>query len=359
MRRARRRRPAEEMGEGDLSALTRQLGEAQQDVERLVLAFEAMPMGVVIGDADGTVWFRNGRAEALVGARHGDAVAARALDDMLLAGNDGPHSRTVELLGPPPRYLVVSAHSLRAASGEVVGRLAMLEDVTERRRVESVRRDFVANVSHELRTPVGAVAVLADTLADEDDPNVVRRLAARIQSEAARLGRLVADLLDLSRIEATVADAFATVDVVAAVEAAVGRVAPAADRRGIALEVTGVEAVAVHGDAEQLTSAVANLLDNGVKYSDPGTTVRLAIKVEGTWVAVVVEDQGIGIPARELDRIFERFYRVDRARSRETGGTGLGLSIVRNVAAAHGGHVRVTSEEGVGSSFALVLPLAD
>jgi two-component system sensor histidine kinase SenX3 len=235
--------------------------------------------------------------------------------------------------------------------------LVVVEDTSERRRLENVRRDFVANISHELKTPVGALALLAETLLDEDEPDVVKRLAERLANEAFRVGNTIDDLLELSRLEVATGLANDKVPVAHFVGDAADRVRPAAEQRGISIEVGGMPArLTVVGDRRQLVSAVTNLLDNAVKYSEPGSSVDVAARTDGAWVDVTVGDRGIGIPRRDLERIFERFYRVDRARSRETGGTGLGLAIVRHVASNHRGEVRVESREGVGSTFTLRLP---
>jgi two-component system, OmpR family, sensor histidine kinase SenX3 len=237
------------------------------------------------------------------------------------------------------------------------GVLVVVEDTSERRRLENVRRDFVANISHELKTPVGALALLAETMLDEDDPDVTRRLAERLAAEAFRVGNTIDDLLELSRLEVATGLAADTVSVAQFVADAVERVRGAAEQRGIEIEVEEAPVrLTVIGDRRQLVSAVTNLVDNAVKYSEPGSTVAVRARTDGVWVDVTVRDHGMGIPRRDLERIFERFYRVDRARSRETGGTGLGLAIVRHVASNHRGEVRVESREGVGSTFTLRLP---
>jgi two-component system sensor histidine kinase SenX3 len=221
-----------------------------------------------------------------------------------------------------------------------------------------VRRDFVANVSHELKTPIGALSLLAETMAVGDDSPVNSQLADRVQREANRLGRIVDDLLDLSLIEAQERPTREPVPVHVVLHEAAERVRGAADAVGIPLNVAPVATdLVVAGDRSQLVSAVTNLLDNAVKYSEPGEPVEVDATVVDGSVCVTVRDHGIGIPSRDLERIFERFYRVDRARSRATGGTGLGLSIVRHVAQAHGGDVTVESIEGEGSTFRLRVPL--
>lgn len=237
--------------------------------------------------------------------------------------------------------------------------LLLAEDQTERRRVEEVRRDFVANISHELKTPVGALALLAETVEDAaDDPASVRRFAGRMRQEAARLTNLVQDLIMLSRIQgAEPIPAPAVTDVDAIVTEALDRSRMKASSRGIELVVTGTRRLGLLGDEELLVTALRNLLDNAIAYSPDRTRVVVATRQDGREaVEISVTDQGIGIPERDLERIFERFYRVDPARSRVTGGTGLGLAIVKHVTAAHGGEVMVTSREGLGSTFTLRLP---
>jgi two-component system sensor histidine kinase SenX3 len=237
--------------------------------------------------------------------------------------------------------------------------LVLAEDQSESRRVEEVRRDFVANVSHELKTPVGALALLAETVEDAaDDPDAVRRFAGRMRQEAARLTNLVQDIITLSRIQAAepVPDPTA-VPLDAVIAEALDRCRMKANARGIALADVGDRGLGVHGDEDLLITAIRNLLENAVAYSPERTRVVVTTRRAADRVEISVEDQGIGIPARDLQRIFERFYRVDPARSRATGGTGLGLAIVKHVTAAHGGTVTVRSVEGAGSTFTISLPL--
>jgi len=242
--------------------------------------------------------------------------------------------------------------------------LLLVEDHTEARRVEEVRRDFVANVSHELKTPVGAMALLAEALVDAaDDPEAVRRFAGRIEHESGRLSRLVQDVIELSRLQGhdpLQEPVLVPLDDVVA--EAVDRSRATADARRIALVCGGRRGVVVRGDARQLVTAVGNLVDNAVRYGPEGSRVVIATGLSGSGPAAVAElsvtDEGPGISEAERDRIFERFYRVDSARSRETGGTGLGLSIVKHVAAGHGGEATVWSDEGTGSTFTLRLPAA-
>jgi two-component system sensor histidine kinase SenX3 len=238
--------------------------------------------------------------------------------------------------------------------------LVLAEDQTESRRVEEVRRDFVANTSHELKTPVGALALLAETIEDAaDDAEAVRRFAGKMRQEAQRLTNLVQDLITLSRIQAAepVPDP-RCVDLDAVVAEAVDRCRMKANARGIALTWVGSPGLSVLGDEDLLITALRNLLENAVAYSPERTRVVITTKRASDGHAELsVADQGIGIPDRDLERIFERFYRVDPARSRATGGTGLGLAIVKHVMAAHNGRVTVRSVEGSGSTFTLFIPL--
>lgn len=249
----------------------------------------------------------------------------------------------------------------------VVDRGVVVADEAERRRVEALRRDFVANIGHELRTPVGALVVLAETLRSEleelegiEASPTVRRLSERLTYEAARLGRTIDDLLELSRIEAGEVLVRTELPVGEVVADALERTAPAAELTGAQIEVRMPDAsVVVSGDRRQLVSALGNLIDNAVKYSGPGGAVEVSVDTTGRGVRFVVRDHGIGIPGADQVRIFERFYRVDRARRRDTGGTGLGLAIVRHVALNHGGTVEVSSTEGEGATFTLTIPPPD
>lgn len=240
--------------------------------------------------------------------------------------------------------------------------LVLAEDRTEARRVEAIRRDFVVNVSHELKTPVGALALLAETVEQAaDDPEAVRRFAHRIQTESTRLSHLVQEIIELSRLQ--VADPLGEARAVPlddVVDEAVDRARTGAAGKEIVLEAGGDRGAQVWGDHDLLVTAVRNLLDNAIAYSDPGTRIAVgtSLRQDDGLVEVAVVDQGIGIPADVQGRLFERFFRVDEARSRDTGGTGLGLSIVKHIAADHGGEVTVWSEPGRGSTFTIRLPLA-
>jgi two-component system sensor histidine kinase SenX3 len=484
--------------------------ESSSDAIRLRRSLDTLTQGVVLCDENGTVIYRNGRANALMVSRHGDALAAQAVTDVLEdAWHEGSAERTLDLYGPPRRTLQVRARQIDDGR-RPLGVIALIEDVSERRRLEEIRRDFVANVSHELKTPMGALGLLAETLVSEPDPDVAQRLAGRIHNEAFRVSRIIDDLLDLSRIESEEAPPREPVLVNLVMADAIERVRSTADQRGIEIVLHEPSPpVAVLGDRRQLVSAMHALLENAITYSydnskvvvtgavqhfnpnlshpavagdltavdltavdltavdltggdltavdltagnsdgggpDPvtgeypavegesaapeaenatddtaGAMTRDAAPVEPVFVPEIldqysplgasapgasaatgttaptmpvppvvtaegdaagtgpadssgatapnwrieerdnvrlsVQDHGVGIPARDLDRIFERFYRVDHGRSRDTGGTGLGLSIVRHVANNHQGWVDVESREGEGSTFTLVLPI--
>ncbi len=240
--------------------------------------------------------------------------------------------------------------------------LVLAEDQTVAHRVEETRRDFVANVSHELKTPIGAIALLAEAVEDAaDDPDAVRRFAGRMGVESARLTDLVGQIIELSRLQSD--DPLVdpeTVDIDDVLTEAVDRRRVDAESHQVSIAVAGTAGTQVLGSARQLVVAVGNLVENAVVYSDPGARVVVAAHVQprsdDDYVEITVSDNGIGIAPAELSRIFERFYRVDYARSRANGGTGLGLSIVKHIAASHGGEVTVWSQPGRGSTFTIKIP---
>jgi two-component system sensor histidine kinase SenX3 len=237
--------------------------------------------------------------------------------------------------------------------------LVLISDESEARRIDAVRRDFVANVSHELKTPIGALGLLSEAiLGAKDQPEEVVRFASRMQNEAKRLTDLVQEIIDLSRLQSSdpLTKAF-PVEISEIVREAVGQAQISSESRGIYVEVGALKDATVIGDRDQLIAAVHNLIENAVNYSPEDTKVSLVTNLRDDLIEIAVTDQGIGIADEDLQRIFERFYRVDPARSRETGGTGLGLSIVKHVALNHGGDIKVWSKLGVGSTFTLILPI--
>jgi two-component system sensor histidine kinase SenX3 len=320
-------------------------------------ALDALLTGIVILDADETVLWTNPAADAMRVVRAG-RLAAPALAQLARRARreEAPLHDDLELSGGRDVHAVHVVASAAPGGRHVA---LLLDDTTDARRVDAVRRDFVANVSHELKTPVGAMSLLAEAIQGcGDDPVSVRRFADRMLVESGRLSRLVQELIDLSRLQG--AEPMRTADsvLVSAI------LSEAVDRTRLAAAASDIEvvarvddaALAVRGDDRQLATAVANLLDNAVAYSPVRTRVAVTARRHGDEVEVAVTDQGIGISPADRDRVFERFYRVDPARSRETGGTGLGLAIVKHIATNHGGRVDVWSVEGTGSTFTLTLP---
>lgn len=236
--------------------------------------------------------------------------------------------------------------------------LVLFSDETGAKRLEETRRDFVANISHELKTPVGAIALLAETIGDvADEPEHVRTFADKLVTESDRLTTLIRDIIELSRLQD--AEGLGEPELLAAEDV----VTAAADRSHVEAEDRGIEVrtdcdpdAKIYGDRELLTTAVRNLVGNAIRYSNSGSVVNIRSSLSNGWVRIAVEDEGVGVSPEQRDRIFERFYRGDEARTRDTGGSGLGLSIVKHVAADHGGRVDLVSEQGQGSTFTLVLP---
>ena len=318
-------------------------------------ALDALVAGVVVVDATDAVVWTNPSADAMRVVRAG-RVAAPALSQLVRRARREGHGVGADLTLPDGRE-VRDVHVVASAAGPSYVVL-LLDDTTDARRVDAVRRDFVANVSHELKTPVGAISLLAEAIQDSgDDPASVRRFAERMRVESARLARLVQELIDLSRLQGAEPMRPEPVRVRTILNEAVDRTRLAAAAADIEVVVHVEDPdLALRGDERQLATAVANLLDNAVAYSPPHTRVGVSAKRRGDEVDIAVTDQGIGIAPADRERVFERFYRVDPARSRETGGTGLGLAIVKHIATNHGGRVDVWSVEGTGSTFTLTLP---
>ena len=321
--------------------------------EQLLSAFDFLPIGVVISRTGSNNLLRNKIAREITGVRHVDVLVDEAVE--LLVKETlavGEQSKSFQVAGPPVRYFNLNAQKL-----DDVGVVVTIEDTTDRVRIDTVRTDFVANLSHELKTPIGGIAALGDTMMDETDPLVMRQLAERIVRESFRMAGIVDDLLDLSRIEFGSSSEWGRVDISSVVREVVALLKDNALRRNVELLISGQSDAEVLGDRSQLVSAFSNLVENAIKYSEPNHSVKIVETVAQDFVSVAVVDQGLGITPKDHERIFERFYRVDRARSRSTGGTGLGLSIVRHVVDNHGGKIEVHSHEGEGATFTVVLPL--
>ncbi len=325
---------------------------------------DLMDPAVVFVDIDDSVLLANPAARAL-GVVRGDRLLVQELVGLSRTVRERGSRRADvrlpgDLAGAGPRLLGV--HGVRLGSGTTPapGPVALvLVDVTETRRVETVRRDFVANVGHELKTPVGALALLAEAIEGAaDDPEAVQRFAGRMAREADRLSRLVRELIDLSRLQGgEPLPELAPVDVDTVIAESVDRARTAALAKQLDIVVGGETGLVVRGVESQLATAVTNLLANAVAYSPGENRIAVAARARSGFAEITVTDSGIGIPRKDRLRVFERFYRVDQSRASSTGGTGLGLAIVKHVANNHGGSVGVWSEEGLGSTFTLRIPL--
>ena len=321
-----------------------------------------LPSSAVVMDADDRVLRASSAARAFGLVRGDRLVVGELLRLAHLVRRDG-EIRETSIDVPHGRFgHDIACFAVRIAPLGPWGLVLVLaEDQTELRRVDAIRRDFVANVSHELKTPVGALALLAETTETAaDDPDAVRRFSRRMQHEAMRLNNLVQELIILSRIQGgdpIPQPELVSLDTVLA--EAVDRCRLQANAKDIAMVVGGDEGLIVSGDEDLLVTALRNLIANALAYSPERTRVAVTCRWVGDMAEISISDQGIGIPEYALERIFERFYRVDTARSRETGGTGLGLAIVKHVATNHGGQVTVWSREDVGSTFTLRLPISD
>jgi two-component system sensor histidine kinase SenX3 len=249
----------------------------------------------------------------------------------------------------------------RAARMENNNVMLLVEDRTEAKRLEDTRRDFVANISHELKTPIGAIGLLAEALQGAtDDPAMVNKFAGNLYRESRRLGSLVQEIIQLSRLQsAEISKTGELVDLESSVHESVERIQDIAEAKNISIEVDAPAGIIVYGDHEMLTMAVKNLIENAILYSEPGSSVGIGLRAIDGIAEIAVTDHGVGIAPEDQERIFERFYRVDPSRSRETGGTGLGLAIVKHVAMNHRGEIKLFSQVGLGSTFTLRLPLAD
>ena len=344
-------------GEAKITEGPQQSRDLQFDnIENLKAIFDALPIGVVIADSAGSVILRNRLAVSVGGLRHVDVLVDEAVERLISSfhRNGQAVQDILELFGPPPKTLIIDVRPLDDNRS-----LTVIEDISERSRIDAVRTDFVANISHELKTPVGALSILAETIQDEDDLAVIHKLSKRMVKEAYRMAQTIDDLLELSRIELDGSIQREVVSVADVIHESAERLSHVVTQMGIHLVVEIPETEAsLMGDRVQLVSAVSNLIDNAAKYSEKGDTIVVKAEKVAESIKISVIDEGIGIPQVDLDRIFERFYRVDRARSRGTGGTGLGLSIVRHVASNYGGTVNVKSQEGEGSTFVLTFPAA-
>ncbi|MGO3152422.1 MAG: sensor histidine kinase [Galactobacter sp.] len=312
---------------------------------------------ILLDDVDGVV--RANPTAYAYGLIRGHSLVHSELEDLVRKVRlDGViEERELDLArGPVGEGSIVVHVRVAALGGDHV--LLLADDRTEFARTAAMRNDFVANVSHELKTPVGAVSLLAEALEEAaDDPETVRRFSASLERESKRLAALVQDIIELSRLQGTdVVVQGQRVDLREVVDEAVERVQLQAEQKGVRISVGGDDQCLVHGDRDLLMTACKNLIDNAIRHSPDGTAVGVGLRRRDGLVSVTVTDRGPGIAEEDRERVFERFYRVDPARSRATGGTGLGLSIVRHVASSHGGEVTLWSQPGQGSSFTVRLP---
>lgn len=345
------------------------LRQLTRERDRLGAVLDNIHAGVIVVNRSLKIDLINPVAERLLGTSRGYALGrtfteihhAPLIDRAIEKSRKGASvSEEVQITLPRRRSLRVLASPIKNKKGKTTGVICVIEDITGRRRLERVRRDFVANVSHELRTPVANMRAVVDALlaGASDDPMAAARFTGDLDRESRRLVDIIEDLLVLSRLEsadaAIVAETFQVEDMI---KEALAEKEELASRQEVDLVFAdGDLGIPIKGDRQLIKTACANLLDNAIKYNKPGGRVEVTLEHGEDSVIIRVTDTGIGIPAKEQGKVFERFYRVDKARSRETGGTGLGLSIVKHAAEFHGGSVSVTSTEGRGSSFGLVLP---
>jgi len=350
--------------------LQERLAELAEEKGRLEAILTHMAEGVLLLDARKRIVLINPAAEAMLGVRRSDVLGRdhlevthhfdldQRLDRVLQSGEP----EVLEIRRARPEEQIVEARLAPAGDAEESPRgvLVVMRDVTQQRQLERMRTEFVANVTHELRTPLTSIRGFAETLLEGalEDPEAARHFVGIIQRESDHLGHLVEDLLDLSRIESgklKMRKELIRLDTLAA--ETVGRLKSKADSLGVALAIQIPESLpAISGDPDRLAQVLLNLVDNALKYTPAGGSVTVSAADAGTAVSVSVADTGVGIPKADLPRIFERFYRVDKARTRSTGGTGLGLSIVKHIVESHGGSISVVSDVGQGATFTFTLP---
>jgi two-component system phosphate regulon sensor histidine kinase PhoR len=351
--------------------LSQKLDALTEERTKIEAIISSMSDAVVATDGAGRLLLLNGAARDLLGLRPddagrpaadalGDHAVWRALDHTARRGTDAAEEFTLGS-GAHERLFHLNATPLRAAGGRNAGAVAVVRDVTEFRRAERLRRDLTANVSHELRTPLTSIKGFTETLlaGAAADEQACRRFLTIIDAEATRLMTLVDDLMALSRLESRAEPMeLGPVRLDALVEEAASRLRPQAAQRHIALRTSAAGTLVVTADADRILQVFTNLIDNAIKFTPEGGAVEVTLREDGADAVVSVTDSGRGIPPDDLPRIFDRFYRVERSRSREAGGSGLGLAIAKHIVDAHGGRIMVTSRPGAGSTFSVALPLA-
>lgn len=339
------------------SELGRRILETEEERQTMEAVLGALPQGVILIEEDDRISYANPAARRMLGDVP-ERLGVLVPTPLQRAVRESRVSEAVSIdleSGSPLRLLRSVATPFQGDDARV---LVVIEDITDRARIESVRRDFVADASHELKTPVAAILASTETLqmALERDPERAKGFARQVEASAQRLARIVGDLLDLSRLESS-EDERSEIDLADIVRDEVDRLRGKAAEAGVTVEADLTQ-VPMVGSESDLALAVRNLCENAIRYTDAGGSVSVSLRNVDGGAELVVADTGAGIPTRALPRVFERFYRVDVARSRETGGTGLGLAIVKHVAERHGGSVSVESDLGVGSTFRMHLPVA-
>lgn len=351
--------------------LRARIGELTTERNQATAILESMAEGVVALDAQGRILLMNPSAKILlgltavgsIGQRLAEVLRHQEAQTLMQAVLDSRERITKEigLFQPNERVLRLHAAPCRGAAPKGPCAVVVIQDVTESHRYEQLRKEFVANVSHELKSPLTSIRSLAETLLGGalEDPSTNRRFVRLIDEDAARLSRLIDDLLALSQIESqAVPLRLAVVELRPMAESVLASLKVPLKQRQIGATCELPEDLTVRADPDRLRQVLVNLVENAIKYNKESGTLTLSAVAEGGWVKVAVADTGIGIPPQDLPRVFERFYRVDKARSRELGGTGLGLAIVKHIVEAHGGSVSVESEPNRGSTFSFTVPLA-
>ena len=353
------------------SALADRMAQLEQNHHELLTVLEGMDEGVIAVDKNERIRFANEAVcemfaldlERDQGRPIWEVIRNQMVETIInQAKKTNTHFRgEMELLGPPTRYLALNASAIPTEDEDNFGVIIVVHDITEVRRLENMRRDFVANVSHELKTPLASIQAYAETLIDgaiEDQKNN-RTFLGRIVEQSERLNMLIQDLLSIARVESnTQANEYLVINVIEVLDSCLKHHQPRAGKKEITLEVQTPTDVMVYAETEGVRQILDNLIDNAIKYTPEQGRVQIDITIQNEQVLLKVQDSGIGIPEAHLQRIFERFYRVDKARSRELGGTGLGLSIVKHLVNAFGGTVDVTSRPDEGTAFIVTLPLA-
>lgn len=345
------------------------LGKKAEKVERsnlvapsLVAALKALDRESIILDSSGYIRYETNKISLLNLAKDNKILSEELLALVRVVRRTGKTQEgSIEVargpIGEGKRDLQITA-ALIDNEGSV---LVIIDDEGEKQRIDAIRRDFITNISHELKTPIQALSLNSDALLEiKDEPDKVVLFANKIKTQTIRLNDLVKEIINLSKIQdSDPLDMAHNVEISNVIAEAVDQYEVLAEARKISINLDGVQNAVVVGNREQLVMAVHNLVENAINYSSEGTNVVISSKLDDGLIEILVKDQGLGIAEENLDRIFERFYRVDPARSRATGGTGLGLSIVKHVITNHGGEVKVWSSMGVGSTFAIRLPIAN